>query len=60
MKLSIKTEYIEIEYQDDYSKIEKEVKERIEDVIKKVYEYELQLESIRTKDKHTKKHESHN
>ena len=51
MKLTIKTKDIEIEYEDDYSMIEKEVKERIEDIIKKVYEYELQLESIRTKKK---------
>ena len=40
MKLSIKTKDIEIEYEDGYSKLEKEVKERLEDLIKTVYEYE--------------------
>ena len=47
MKLSIKTKDIEIEYQDDYSKIEKEVKERLEDIIKRVYEYEAQSKPVR-------------
>ena len=37
MKLIIKTRDIEIEYQDDYSMLEKDVKDRIESLISLIY-----------------------
>jgi hypothetical protein len=37
MKLIIKTRDIEIEYQDDYSLLEREVKDRIIDLLKTIY-----------------------
>ena len=37
MKLIIKTKDIEIEYQDEYSMLEIQVKERIESLIKTIY-----------------------
>jgi hypothetical protein len=40
MKLTIKTKNIEIEYQDDYSMIERDVKDRLLDVLKAVYQFE--------------------
>ena len=46
MKLTIKTKDIEIEYQDNYSQLEKEPKERIVDLIKTVYEYQAQSKPV--------------
>ena len=37
MTLIIKTKDIELEYQDDYSLLEREVKDRIVDLIKTIY-----------------------
>jgi len=37
MKLTIKTKDLELEYQDDYSLLEREVKDRIIDLIKTIY-----------------------
>ena len=37
MKLIIKTRDIEIEYQDEYSLLEREVKDRIIDLLKTIY-----------------------
>jgi len=37
MKLTIKTKDIEIEYQDDYSILERDTKDRIIDLIKTIY-----------------------
>ena len=37
MKLIIKTKDIELEYQDEYSIIERDVKDRIIDLIKTIY-----------------------
>lgn len=40
MKLTIKTKHIELEYVDDYSMLEAQAKDRIESLIKTMYEYE--------------------
>ena len=40
MKLTIKTKRVEMEYQDDYSMLEKEVKDRLLEVLKSVYQFE--------------------
>ena len=40
MKLTIKTKNIEIGYVDDYSTLEEKAKERIQDLLKTIYEYE--------------------
>lgn len=37
MKLTIKTKDIELEYEDDYSLLERDVKDRIIDLIKTIY-----------------------
>ena len=37
MKLIIKTKDIELEYQDDYSLLERDVKDRIESLLKTIY-----------------------
>lgn len=38
MKLVIKTKDIELEYQDEYSKMEADVRDRIRDILKTIYE----------------------
>jgi hypothetical protein len=40
MKLTIKTKSVEIEYQDDYSMIERDTKDRLLEVLKSVYQFE--------------------
>jgi hypothetical protein len=40
MKLILKTKHIELEYADDYSMLEAQAKDRIESLIKTMYEYE--------------------
>lgn len=37
MKLTIKTRDLDLEYQDDYSLLERDVKDRIVDLIKTIY-----------------------
>ena len=37
MKLTIKTKDLELEYQDDYSLLERDVKDRIIDLLKTIY-----------------------
>jgi len=39
MKLIIKTKAIELEYEDEYSKIEADVSDKIKDLIKAIYDY---------------------
>lgn len=39
MKLIIKTKAIELEYQDEYSKIEADVIDKMKDLIKAIYDY---------------------
>ena len=42
MKLTIKTKNIEIEYQDEYSMLEEDTKQRIESLIKTIYVYDAE------------------